>query len=390
MAGFSSLDNMITNITTNGKSWRADWNKILLAGNQAAGIWYCHATATGNPGQSAMMLAGGANLTFNSMTQETLGTGAQISGGIYHGGNVGAAGDGFKQIMNASVYSSVAASAPTVWMLVDVLGFYTLTGPTVTTEQVFVNGVTATFANATEVVTHTGIDFQPYTKVRLTNSGGAVPAGLALLTDYWTIRQSASTSKLASSFANAIAGTAIDFTTDGTGTNTITARLPRYSDGAGVQCCLSPSVTMGAMTGTMTLKYANSAATPATGKLTPAPLPLITTGAALSSISHSGSGAQKFGPGIPLAAGDSGISMATTVTFSSTQTSGIVNNVILFKPLLTLPLTTVAVAAERDCLNQIASLPRVYDGACLMWMNYAGATHTAATNYFGHIDFGWS
>ena len=27
MAGFSSLDNLITNVSSSGKFWRADWNK---------------------------------------------------------------------------------------------------------------------------------------------------------------------------------------------------------------------------------------------------------------------------------------------------------------------------------------------------------------------------
>jgi hypothetical protein len=51
---------------------------------------------------------------------------------------------------------------------------------------------------------------------------GAVPGGLALLTDYWSIRSTANAIKVAASLADAMAGTAIDLTSAGSGTNTIT------------------------------------------------------------------------------------------------------------------------------------------------------------------------
>jgi polygalacturonase len=48
-----------------------------------------------------------------------------------------------------------------------------------------------------------------------------LPAGLALSTDYWWIKVTSSTGKLATSYANAIAGTAVDITDTGTGTHTL-------------------------------------------------------------------------------------------------------------------------------------------------------------------------
>lgn len=48
-----------------------------------------------------------------------------------------------------------------------------------------------------------------------------LPAGLAVLTDYYYIRLSATTGKLATSQANALAGTAIDITDAGTGVHTL-------------------------------------------------------------------------------------------------------------------------------------------------------------------------
>ncbi len=54
---------------------------------------------------------------------------------------------------------------------------------------------------------------------------GAVPTGLAVQTNYWIIRVSADTFQLASSLANALAGTAVAFSTDGTPTNTLVRNL---------------------------------------------------------------------------------------------------------------------------------------------------------------------
>ncbi len=57
--------------------------------------------------------------------------------------------------------------------------------------------------------------------VRVVNSGGALPAGLVAATDYWVIRLTADTFKLATTLALALAGTPLNITTDGTGTQTL-------------------------------------------------------------------------------------------------------------------------------------------------------------------------
>ena len=58
------------------------------------------------------------------------------------------------------------------------------------------------------------------------NVGGALPAGLAAVTDYWIIRVDNDTIKLASSSSNALAGTAINLTTNGTGTQILEIGIP--------------------------------------------------------------------------------------------------------------------------------------------------------------------
>ena len=166
------------------------------------------------------------------------------------------------------------------------------------------------------------------------------------------------------------------------------AAWPRYADGKGVRAYIVPSVVMGAGTPTVTLGYTNT--TPTSGRLTPAApsLPVMTATAPVGSIPYSGTGVGKYGPFIPLQSGDAGITSVQSIQLSATMTSGCLNLVIC-KPLATLPITTVGVAAERDFLNMMPSLPRIYDGACLNWLMYAGAATPVNSAFYGHIDTVW-
>ena len=58
------------------------------------------------------------------------------------------------------------------------------------------------------------------------NTGGALPSGLLPVTDYWVIVVDANTIQLASSLANALAGAAIPFFDNGSGTQTLGIGLP--------------------------------------------------------------------------------------------------------------------------------------------------------------------
>jgi hypothetical protein len=77
------------------------------------------------------------------------------------------------------------------------------------------NSTTDIFSKATHGM-KTGL------KVQVSNSGGALPSGLSAATDYFVIYVAAGTFKLATSLVNAQAGTAIDISDNGTGTQTIT------------------------------------------------------------------------------------------------------------------------------------------------------------------------
>jgi len=168
--------------------------------------------------------------------------------------------------------------------------------------------------------------------------------------------------------------------------NTVT--LPRYTDGAGVQCFIfNPNTTaLGAGTPNMSINYTNSDGT--AGRDTPTVLPIGKTAAANGLIIYSGTGAGKYGPFMPLQAGDKGIRSIQTIQNSTSYVSG-EYCVALCRPLLTLPITTLGVAAERDLLNQVPSLPRVYDGANLQWIMYSGANTPVNSAIAGHLDFAW-
>jgi hypothetical protein len=62
-------------------------------------------------------------------------------------------------------------------------------------------------------------------------------------------------------------------------------------------------------------------------------------------------------------------------------------SVALYKELARFPVTTLGVAAERDFLNQLPSLPRIYDGAALYFLVGSGAATPANSAFSGHLDF---
>jgi hypothetical protein len=78
--------------------------------------------------------------------------------------------------------------------------------------------------SSTDILTKTAHGLQTGDgPVRVTNSGGALPGGLNVGVDYWVILDSADTFKLATALSGAIAGNAVDITTNGTGTQTLSS-----------------------------------------------------------------------------------------------------------------------------------------------------------------------
>lgn len=384
MPGYSSLDDFINKTSALGQSRRIDWNKNMLPTTAATiGEWSSLFRGGGNPGADSVLNTG-TNLAFQQLTDTT--TNAT---GIPHGGNVS---PNYKSIINASAFSAASTTMPAVAMLVDLLGFYRVTSVTTTGDQATTNPLTAfstfTADDTTDILTHSNINLMPYTTVQLTTTV-TLPVGLSLATDYFAIKLTDTTCKLATSYANAVAGTAINFTTAGVGTHTLNTLLPRYTDGSGVQSFAvnSNATAMGAATPTLRNTYTDSQNN--TGNLTPSTLPTCKTAAANGLILYSGTGSGKYGPFMPLAAGDAGIRSIQQINLSVSYVSGEFSQV-LCKPLLYLPMTTLGVAAERDLMHQVPSLPRIYDGACLAWLIYHGAATPTNSAFYGHLDVGWA
>lgn len=385
MPGFSSYDDFINEATVNGKKFRQDWNKNFNPTTAAAaGEWHFLARGGGNPGADALFNTG-TNLTFNQVLDSTTSAAA-----MQHGGNVS---PDYKYLTNASAFSAAATTMPSVLMLVDLLGYYRVTSTTTITSQAMTNTLstfsTFTADASTDICTHSNINLFPYTRVRLTTTT-TLPAGLALATDYYVIKVTDTTCKFATSYANAVAGTAINITDAGTGTHTMSTLLPRYTSGAGVQAFMwaNNATPLGAATPNLSFPaYTNSAQTGS--RATPATLPIGKTAASNSLVLYSGTGSGKYGPFMPLQSGDSGIAQVDNVQISVSYVSGEFS-VGLCKPLITMPMTTIGVASEREFMTQVAgAMPRIYDGAALYWMIYSGANTPANSAFYGHLDFCW-
>ena len=162
--------------------------------------------------------------------------------------------------------------------------------------------------------------------------------------------------------------------------------LPRYATGVGVRAYFVCTVANGATPQNFSISYTNSGSTP--GKAMPVTV-ASTASSVVGHILHAGTNPNNYGPFLPMAAGDLGVKSVQSVTMSASAGSGEAA-LVLCKPLLCLPMGTAGVAGERDLLNQIPSLPRVYDGACLQWLFFAGAAFTAPVQMNGYIDMGWS
>lgn len=358
-----------------------------------ANEWHTLFRGGGYPQADAIFDAG-TNLLFQSLTENTTNAGS-----LYHGGDVGAAGDDFK-ILETCMANTAAATVVPAWVqLIDVLGFARVTTVTTTTAQNLIwpyndgtaigGGETTTFTSSSGLLGTYTNDIQSLSKVRFRNSGGALPTGLVAGTDYYTIRVSATTSRYATSRTNAIAGTAIAFTDAGTGTNVVDVKLPRYSDGVGVDAMFfNPSATaLGAGTPALTLAYQSGAGT--TGRATPTlpSAPVGKTAATASHILYTGAtGAGKFGPAIPLQGADSGIRTIQSVRNNATYTSGMYS-VALFKRLgEPIPLQVLGQGVPWRFDGGV----RVYDGAAIYGIVKSGVATPANSLFELNLNFGWA
>jgi len=158
----------------------------------------------------------------------------------------------------------------------------------------------------------------------------------------------------------------------------------RYSNGAGCRLYFVQTVAAGATIANLSVSYTDQGGAAGTLPVTVS----MTASATVGQISHSGIAGNNYGPFLPLADGDTGVQNVNSVTFSAAMGAG-TGALCMARPLLTLPLVTAGIASERDLLNQLPSLPRIVDGACLVWVYFAGAATVANTNFYGSLEYVW-
>lgn len=385
--GFTSQDDLINQITVNGKYRRVDNSKITSPAHTAGG-WHCLAGGAGYP--NATTYPGATDLVFTTCTE--LG-GDAISAtllGLPLGGSPG--GTATKHILSVGANLVAAAGAPWQAKLVDLQAYYRLSGTNVTGtgSRTCINSNTFTASSSSGLLLTYTNDFNTFSKVRFTTSG-TLPTGLSLATDYWTIRVSTTTCRVATSLANAIAGTAISFTDAGTGTHTMTMQIPRYQDGVGCEAffVVQTQPTAGGPNLSAS-SYTNTAGTAARA-FQGSPTMGATADAYATRIIHSGNAAGRYGPFLPRQGGDTGIKSIESFTWSggTAYTGSGVVALCVARPLLDLALPVTGMWSERDLVNQLPSLPQVMDGACLTWLLFSAGATTNNSPFNAVVDLGW-
>lgn len=158
----------------------------------------------------------------------------------------------------------------------------------------------------------------------------------------------------------------------------------RYANGAGCRLYWVQTSAAGATPQNIALSYTDQSAN--TGNTLPVTVAMTASGIA-GHISHSGVAANNYGPFLPLASGDSGVQNVASVTFSAANTG--TGALCLARPIAQITLSVAGLMTEKDLLNQIPSLPRIYDGACLVWLYGAGAATAASTTFAGGLETVW-
>lgn len=384
MAGFGSHDDLISELTAQGKFRSIEMAKTTAPVHTAGG-WHMLSGLAGYPNASTFP---GTDLVWSNCDEFT-GDGTTILG-PQHGGAVST---DTKHILAVGASITAAAGAPWQAKLVDLLGYYRLstTNVTGTGSRVLVNAQTFTASSSSGLLCTYANDFKSGTKVRFTTTT-TLPTGLALDTDYWLIRVSATTARVAASYADYVAGVAIAYTDAGTGTHTMTARVARYSDGIGAQAAFVVQTQPTAGGPNLSASsYTNSAGTNSRA-FQGSPTMGATADGYATRILHSGNAAGRYGPFLPLQGADTGIRSIESFTWSggTAYTGSGVVALTIYKPLgVDLILPATGVWSEKDLVNQVPSLPRIEDGACLAWLLFGVGATTTASPFLSRVDVGW-
>ncbi len=369
--GFSSDDDLLNQATVNGKIVERDFSKITGAAAHTAGGWHCLAGAAGYPNAGTYP---GTDLLWSNCTEQD-GDGTTIIG-VQHGGLVLPA---TKHLLKLGALCVAAAGTPWTVHLVDLFGYYRLstTNVTGTGSRTLINTNTFTASSSSGLLLTYTNDFKNYTKVRFTTTT-TLPTGLSLATDYWLVRVTSTTARVATSFANAVAGTVIAFTDAGTGTHTLNCRVSRY-DGAGAEAFfVSQTLPTAGGPNLSASSYTNQAGTAARA-FQGSPTMGATADAYATRILHSGNAAGRYGPYLPKQGADTGILSIESFTWSggTAYTGTGVVALCLGRVLARLQIPGSGAYMERDLRHQLMAMPKVEDGACIVPILFSTGATTA-------------
>lgn len=287
MAGFSSLDDLISEMTSGGKTQDFWFQKITSNGaTGAAGRWYELFTGTGFPAAGTFSGTAGVATVLAASSVGAMPLNADVAADTRH-------------LLNATVWSPTATVPVANLILVDFLMYY---------PAIVVTGTPTVFTQSTG--------------------------------------------------------------------------LPRYQDGIGVQAFVCAQSAFGAASPALTFTFTSvSSAGAATGSRT-AVMTASANSAPISNILLNG-GSQFF----PIPSGDVGVKSVQSYTLASGTTGTAA--IVLCKPLMQIPITQQYLASERETLFQLASLPRIYDGACLGWILQPGGAMVVSSLVQGRAQYAW-
>ena len=166
------------------------------------------------------------------------------------------------------------------------------------------------------------------------------------------------------------------------------ANVDRYPEGEGLRMFVASYAAMGANAPTMQATYTNSAGT--AGKTTQAGI--VSTASATSGILlNSGNAANKVGPFLNLAAGDTGVKDIQTLTWGGTAHASGSVFIGLCKPLcMPIPVPATGLFNLVDFVNTLPSMPRLRNGANVQFLVFATGATTSGATLYTTFDYGWN
>jgi hypothetical protein len=161
---------------------------------------------------------------------------------------------------------------------------------------------------------------------------------------------------------------------------------------SGLKIMVTTQTAFGGVSNLSAVSYTNQAGTPGQAVPTGVALTFDTTAVAPTSVMPSQMAVRYAAAAagdvlfLPLAAGDSGARAIASYTTSAAQTGTAI--FALVRPLAFMATASANIGCQYDFVRQLATLERIYDGACLHFALNAATTMNATL--MGELGFVWS